>query len=408
MDVRQPLNLLCVTNHRRFKSVFRAQPWARELAVRGHHVDVICHADTERWRTKIEHVDGFRVVESPDLMVGSLRQGWDPVCAFRRRRFLFREDKHYDLIQCFDTRPAVVWPALAYARAKHIPIVSDWSDWWGRGGLIRERRPLWYQYFFAWLEVFFEEHYRKKLDGLSAISHALLDRALELGVPRERCHRIPGGVNLDVFSEVFPRDESRARQGIPLDVPVLCFSGLDVLIDLGMAVNAYEIVRSSFPGTILLLTGGATERVVRRMLRDPANMSGVKVLGVLPYRELPSHLAAADVFLMPFPDKIANVGRWPNKIGDYMCLGRPTVSNPVGEVKWLFEQYHVGLLAEATPESMADAALRLLRDPELARTMGETARKTAEEGFSWSKLVDDLEDWYYELIRADGSVDPEE
>ncbi len=61
--------------------------------------------------------------------------------------------------------------------------------------------------------------------------------------------------------------------------------------------------------------------------------------GPVTYRELlPKYLAAADVFLMPYSNKISNVGRWPNKVGDYMCVGRPTVSNPVGEVKWLFEQ----------------------------------------------------------------------
>ncbi|MFA6242792.1 MAG: hypothetical protein WC655_17770, partial [Candidatus Hydrogenedentales bacterium] len=137
----------------------------------------MCHADTERWRTRIEHVDGFRIIESPDLLFGALRQGWDPVCAFRRHSFLRRENKPYDIIHCLDTRLAVVWPALAFAKAKGIPIVSDWIDWWGRGGLIKERRPWWYKALFSWIEVFFEEAYRTKLDGLTAISHALVERA---------------------------------------------------------------------------------------------------------------------------------------------------------------------------------------------------------------------------------------
>ena len=113
---RRPLRILLVSNHRRFKINFRAHPWARELARLGHEVDVMCHADTERWRTRIERVDGFRIIENPDLLVGALRQGWDPYCAFRRARFLAREDKTYDIIHCLDTRLAVIWPALWYAR----------------------------------------------------------------------------------------------------------------------------------------------------------------------------------------------------------------------------------------------------------------------------------------------------
>ncbi|HRI89212.1 MAG TPA: glycosyltransferase, partial [Candidatus Hydrogenedentes bacterium] len=111
---KRPLRILLVSNHRRFKINFRAHPWASELAARGHEVDVMCHANTERWRTKIEKVDGFRIIENPDLLIGALRQGWDPVCAYRRLRFLRRENKKYDLIHCLDTRLAVVWPALTY------------------------------------------------------------------------------------------------------------------------------------------------------------------------------------------------------------------------------------------------------------------------------------------------------
>src|SRR5262245_62703985 len=119
--MRRPLNILLITNHRRFKIHFRALPWAKSLAERGHFIDVMCHADHERWRTAYEESDGVRIVQNPDLLVGALRQGWDPVCAIRRAGLLFRENRPYDIIHCLDTRPAVVLPALAYARFKRIP-----------------------------------------------------------------------------------------------------------------------------------------------------------------------------------------------------------------------------------------------------------------------------------------------
>ncbi|MCC6155024.1 MAG: glycosyltransferase, partial [Candidatus Hydrogenedentes bacterium] len=261
----RPLRILLVSNHRRFKINFRAFPWADELAARGHDVDVMCHADTERWRTQVEHINGFRIIESPDLLVGALRQGWDPFCAWRRRALLFRENKQYDIIHCLDTRLAVVLPALAYARKKQIPIVSDWIDWWGRGGLIKERRPLWYQWLLAPIEVHFEEAYRNKLDGLTTISHALLERGVKLGIERKRCLVIPGGANVRAFAEIPPKAESRAMLGVADDVPVVCFSGLDVLIDLPLAVQAFELLLKRDPRTILLLAG-PTEHDVRGMV----------------------------------------------------------------------------------------------------------------------------------------------
>src|SRR5437016_4768049 len=200
--MRESLKILFVTHQRRSRIHARAFPWAAALAARGHVVDVMCHADRERWRTRYEETSGVRIIHNPDMLVGALRQGWDPICAGRRAFLLFREKRPYHIIHCLDTRPAVVLPSLAYARAQGTAIVSDWIDWWGRGGLITERRPLWYRALFGGFETFFEERFRKKLDGLTTISSALLERGVRLGVPRERCLRVPGGADLATFSTI--------------------------------------------------------------------------------------------------------------------------------------------------------------------------------------------------------------
>jgi glycosyltransferase involved in cell wall biosynthesis len=395
---QENLKILLISNHRKYKIHFRAYPWARELAAHGHDVDVMCHADTERWRTRISHVDGFRLIENPDLLVGQLRQGWDPVCAWRRGRFLFRENKQYDIIHCLDTRLAVIWPALAYARARNIKIVSDWIDWWGRGGLIDERRPWWYKRFFGGIETWFEEHYRNQLDGLTTISQALIDRAVALGVPRGRCSQIPGGANFAAFDPVPSRQESRHKLDIPNDVPVVCFSGLDVLIDLPLAMNAFREVLRTFPDAVFLLVG-PSKKDLRGLVPEDVPESSILSTGPVPYGELRTYLPAADVFLMPYADKVSNRGRWPNKVGDYMCVARPIVSNPVGEVKRLFEEHGAGVLCAPEPEAMAAEVVALLRDPEMARRIGAQGRLAAEQLLTWERLIERLEQFYRAIIE---------
>jgi len=393
------LKILLISNHRKYKIHFRAYPWARELAARGHDVDVMCHADTERWRTRVSQVDGFRLIENPDMLVGQLRQGWDPVCAWRRGRFLFRENKQYDIIHCLDTRLAVVWPALVYARARKIKIVSDWIDWWGRGGLIAERRPWWYKLFFGGVETWFEEHYRNQLDGLTTISQALIDRAVDLGVPREHCCQIPGGANFAAFDPVPTREQCRDRLDIPSDVPVVCFSGLDVLIDLPLAMEAFREVLRTFPDAVFLLVG-PSKKDLRGLVPDDVPDSNILSTGPVPYSELKNYLPAADVFLMSYADKVSNRGRWPNKVGDYMCVARPIVSNPVGEVKRLFEEHGVGVLCAPDAKSMAAEVVTLLRDPESSRRIGAQGRLVAEQCFSWERLVERLEQFYRATIAG--------
>jgi glycosyltransferase involved in cell wall biosynthesis len=312
---------------------------------------------------------------------------------------MFRERKRYDIIHCLDTRLAVVWPALAYAKAHDIPIVSDWIDWWGRGGLIEERRPGWYKATLGGVETWFEEHYRAKLDGLTTISHALMRRGIDLGCKPERCIVINGAADMATFSSPASAGEARARVGLPLDVPVVCFSGLDVLMDLPLAIRAFEIIRAAMPGAHLLLVG-PTEAQAKAASMSAAVLQATTALGPVPYKELPAILPAADLFLLPYPDKVVNVGRWPNKIGDYMAVGRPTVANPVGELNELFRRHPVGVLAGATPEEMAASALHLLRNPAIAGEIGRGARKAAETELSWSSQIARLEAWYRTILAA--------
>ena len=372
------------------------------MARLGHEVDLFCHADTERFRTHVERVEGFRVIESPDMLFGALRQGWDPYCAVRRSAFMFREGKQYDIIHCLDTRLAVIWPALAYARAHGIPIVSDWIDWWGRGGLIDERRPGWYKASFGGIETWFEEHYRAKLDGLTSISHALMRRGVGLGCKPDRCIVINGAADLTTFAKPASQAAARSRLGLPSGVPVVCFSGLDVLIDLPIAVQAYELIRKQLPDARMLLVG-PTEDDAKASVTSHDSLSGISAIGKVPYHKLPEVLPAADVFLLPYPDKIVNVGRWPNKIGDYMAVGRPTVANPVGELVDLFGRYQIGKLAGETPRAMADAALELLTNPTLADQLGREARRVAETDINWTSQISRLESWYRSIIQKQHS-----
>jgi hypothetical protein len=50
---------------------------------------------------------------------------------------------------------------------------------------------------------------------------------------------------------------------------------------------------------------------------------------------------------LPYPFPIpSTLGTSGQKIKDYVSIGRPMISNPYGDIKRLFEEYLVGLLAE--------------------------------------------------------------
>jgi glycosyltransferase involved in cell wall biosynthesis len=122
-------------------------------------------------------------------------------------------------------------------------------------------------------------------------------------------------------------------------------------------------------------------------------------VGHLPMLQFAAALGCGDIMLLPYRDCSRNRGRWPGKVAFYMAVGRPTVSNPTGDVKMLMEQYGVGLLAGEEPKEFAGAILELLENERLAEQIGRRARATAEEVFSWSVLASSTERFYSSVLE---------
>lgn len=394
------LNVLMIDHHRRFKSRDRSHALAKHLVKIGHKVTQIVTSNNRRMRIIESEWEGVRTIETPDLLFGRLRSGWDIWCLLNRLFFLSRDQASYDLIHCFETRPATIYPALFYRKRHNLPLISDWNDWWGRGGLIDEVRPKLYRLLFGAIETYYEEVFRSRGSGLTVISTALADRAIRLGVPPDRILHLPGGAFPKLF-QARSKEACRNHVGLPLSDPILGFSSLDSHFDLEIVMQSVAIVAAKYPSVKLMVTGKAGKSVSRLAQRHNIQQN-LFLTGFLPIEELPWYLGCADLFVLPFPEKIHNVGRWPNKIGDYMSLGRPTVSNPVGDIRTLFENNDVGFLPDWDPEDFAKKIIYLLDHPDIAHQLGENARKVAKTQYDWAIIVRSLEGFYYEVLRLEG------
>ena len=107
-----------------------------------------------------------------------------------------------------------------------------------------------------------------------------------------------------------------------------------------------------------------------------------------------------DIFLMPLRDTVSNRARWPHKICDYMSLGRPTITQPVGEIKDLFGEQRIGLLATEDPANLAENIIELGGDPARRGALGQQARRVAVERFAWPVLARRLEDCYAHAFKS--------
>jgi glycosyltransferase involved in cell wall biosynthesis len=247
------------------------------------------------------------------------------------------------------------------------------------------------------IETYYEEAFRVRAAGLTVISSVLGQRAIDLGVKPEQICQIPGGVFLDL-SVFRSQDECRRRMGFPLDIPILGFSSSTSHFDLEIIMQALKIVSRSYPSFKLIISG-KPRTSIHKMVHHYDLEHHVYFTGYVPYEDLLWYLGCANLFLLPMADLPHNRGRWPNKIGEYMSLGRPTIANPIGDIKDLFQKHQVGLTANWDPVDFAEKIMILLDDQERAARLGDNARDVAEKEYDWRILTGKLELFYTKIIE---------
>ena len=226
------------------------------------------------------------------------------------------------------------------------------------------------------------------------ISRWLRKRAAELGVPESKIIYIPGGADLDTIRSR-PKEEARQIFGLPLDKKIIAYTA-GTHYDTDLFLRTIYSIQQARSDVLLVTTGRMFDSKIKGAFYDS---SRVIEFGFLPYEKYTTLLPAVDVFLFPFANKSINRCRWPNKIGDYMAAGRPTVSNRTGELIDVLEKYWIGLLASDDPEDFAAKTLDILANEEQCSIMGKKARQTAERHFAWSLMAKKLETCFSDILQ---------
>jgi glycosyltransferase involved in cell wall biosynthesis len=114
---------------------------------------------------------------------------------------------------------------------------------------------------------------------------------------------------------------------------------------------------------------------------------------------LPTYLCSGDIFALSMKKNFMNETRWPNKIGEYMASGRPTVVSDVGDVAEVVEKNGIGLVAKPDVDSFAEKMQILFSNEKAADDMGVRAREVACEKYSWAEMATRLEKIYFQFLK---------
>lgn len=214
-------------------------------------------------------------------------------------------------------------------------------------------------------------------DRYLAVSGWMAGQLERRGIAADRIGLAYCGVDPDRFRPDL-RAPDRLRRGP--DERIILFPSRPTLIR-GSAVLARAIPRivDGYPGARVVVTGAPQADAERVMPVPPAYREHVRYLGFQPYDRLPEIYASSDLVVVPtFYDN------FPIRALEAMASGVPVVATPVGGIPEMIEPDISGVLTPAgDPAALADAVLRVLRDPGLAQRLGRAGRSRVAERFTW-------------------------
>ncbi len=366
--------------------------FARHLKKFGHTVNILTAAPRHKLLILREIIDGVVVITMPEIFGRRLRNGGLGIIdTILRCHYCLRND--FDIVENYDHRPSVLYPALISKYICNTKLVSEWTDLHGTGGSLNNR-PKALQAFIRPYEDFTELRSKRIPDKLVVISQGLKQRALNLNVPEDLIEYIPGGSDI---KNILPKSkfETRKKFGLPVNKKIIVYAA-GTHYDIELFIMTICRIQKELDDVVFVTTGAVIDAKNKKKMYDPNRIIELGFLSYIKYSEV---LSAADIFLFPYANTSLNQGRWPNKVGDYMAAGRPTVTNPTGDMIELFNRHHIGLLAEDKPDDMANKTIDLIKNKNKMCELGKNARLTAEKFYDWEILSRKLEKCFFDVLK---------
>lgn len=166
-----------------------------------------------------------------------------------------------------------------------------------------------------------------------------------------------------------------------------------------LAVRVLSILIADYPNARLTMVGpdkgDGSLQAVNSLAATLGVQDHLNILPAVPYEKVPSLLDQADIFI-----NTTNYDTAPRSLLEAMSNGVCVVSTNVGGIPWMVTDFQDGMLVPPEDElAMVDSIKILLEDHELAITISQNARRTAEL-HDWSNVIPEWDNLFSKVLAG--------
>ncbi len=205
------------------------------------------------------------------------------------------------------------------------------------------------------------------------------------GIPKERIHFLPNGIDIEWMDRKEDRSAARKRFNLPADAKVVLF--LARLVDSKRpldAIGAFAQVSKKDPTIHMVIAGdGPLRGVCERSVRDAGLGERVHFAGIVPHDDIPLLMSACDLFV-----STSTLTNRALPTCEAMMCGVPVAVYDTGDTATVVRHNESGVLVtDGDVEALAVSIEQLLADSERRARLVERARAVARGFMSWPKRI---------------------
>lgn len=262
---------------------------------------------------------------------------------------------------------------------------------------VKDYLPVWLRNPIAWV-------FRRAEPWMARLQSALIFSDDQIAIPFRQVGRPQ--TTLYNFPELsFSQSAASETQEIGARVPtVLYLGGLKKIRGTALMIEAFAAVVHEMPSARLQLVGPFSppdlEQEVREELARRGLQDAVEVVGPVPFEQVGNYLAQASVGWLALQPVSKYLKNTPTKLFEYMAYALPVVSSDLPSTRPFIQAGVNGYLVTADdPAAHAEALLRLLRDPQAARAMGQRGQELVRTQYSWDAMEERLLALYEAVLK---------